>query len=75
MHETDAIDVTDASTWPEFLTSHQVALILQTAIPTVHAMIRDGRLDCVRYSQRLVRIPKASVISARGGQESPACPA
>ena len=67
------LDVADATTWPELLTTKQVAAILQVNVATVQAMLREGQLCHVTFGARNVRVQKSNLIaeSARTSADLP----
>lgn len=55
------IDITDAATWPEWLTVKQVATILQCNPTVVRALIDADELRVRQFGPRSLRVAKDSV--------------
>jgi excisionase family DNA binding protein len=55
----------------EFLTSRQLAEVLQVSETTVRRLARDGRIPCVRVTPRLLRFNLKSVLRALDGDGAP----
>ncbi|HEX8352035.1 MAG TPA: helix-turn-helix domain-containing protein [Pyrinomonadaceae bacterium] len=51
----------------EFVTSRQLAEVLQVSESTVRRLARDGRIPCVRLTPRLLRFNLKAVIRALDG--------
>lgn len=60
----DGLNINDASTWPEFLSTTEVAAILRTTRDTVVRRMREGHLPSVNLlGQNAKRIPKAALLA------------
>uniref|UniRef100_UPI001595179E helix-turn-helix domain-containing protein n=1 Tax=unclassified Rhodococcus (in: high G+C Gram-positive bacteria) TaxID=192944 RepID=UPI001595179E len=57
----------------KLVTIKSAATQLSTTPRTVHRLIREGKLTSVRLSERILRIPQASIDTL--AQEAPPCPA
>ena len=75
------LDITDSSTWPEFLRIDEVALVLRVDRSTVHKAIRERLIPVVPgLSSRATRIHKSALLNSTwwigqgdssGGETSP----
>ena len=54
----------------EFVTSRQLAEVLQVSESTVRRLARDGRIPCVRLTPRLLRFNLKAVIRALDGDSA-----
>ncbi|MBV9925692.1 MAG: helix-turn-helix domain-containing protein [Acidobacteria bacterium] len=54
----------------EFLTSRQLAEVLQVSESTVRRLAREGRIPCVRLTPRLLRFNLKAVCRALDGAET-----
>ena len=54
----------------EFLTSRQLAEVLQVSESTVRRLARDGRIPCVRLTPRLLRFNPKAVFRALDGDNT-----
>lgn len=76
-----SLDITDSSTWPEFMRIDEVALVLRVNRSTVDKAIRERLLPVVPgLSSRSTRVHKAALLSSAwwigqgdstGGESSP----
>ena len=55
----------------EFLTSRQLAEVLQVSESTVRRLAREGRIPCVRLTPRLLRFNLKAVYRALDGNDAP----
>lgn len=75
------LDITDSSTWPEFLRIDEVALVLRVNRSTVDKAIRERLIPVVPgLSSRATRVRKSALLSSTwwtgqgdssGGETSP----
>lgn len=56
----------------KLVTIKVAATQLSTTPRTVHRLVREGKLASVRLSERILRIPQASIDALT--QEAPPCP-
>jgi excisionase family DNA binding protein len=61
MPEIRELDPRDKATWPEFLTTAEVAVILAVDVQVVRRLVANGRLAGIRMG-RGYRIPKQSLL-------------
>lgn len=57
-----ALDITDAATWPEFMTAEEVAEVLRISGIAARALIRNGEIAGQKVGTAY-RVPKSSLMA------------